>query len=244
MPSVDMEVENLTTSYGSFKVSGVSFTLHERDILGLVGRSGSGKSTLLKTLIGLKGKQSGKVTVLKDGKPVPIGKLLGYSPQENALYPFLTLEENLVTFASLYNLPKRLINQRMESLLARLDLQNCRRKKVVDLSGGMMKRADIATALIHNPDVIILDEPFTGLDISLQGFIWDFLVELSEDDRIIIISSHMLNDIQKHCNQFGLIEGGQYYDTQQLVQTIKKNGGDSLEGFLHRLFSWDMSRER
>lgn len=240
MDTIYFKIDNLTTSYGKFNISNVSFQLKSRDIMGLVGRSGSGKSTLIKTLIGLKKPDSGMINVYIDNKQFPLTEMIGYSPQENALYPFLTLEENLMTFGKLQKLKKDEIEKRADFLLKRLDLQKSRKKRITELSGGMQKRADLAVTLVHNPKIIILDEPFTGLDISLQRFIWDLLKELSSEGRIIIISSHLLSDIQKNCNQFGLIENNIFYNTQQIIQTIKAGKEKSLEFFLEKLFTRDL----
>ncbi|MEM5799472.1 MAG: AAA family ATPase [Candidatus Aenigmatarchaeota archaeon] len=105
------------------------------------------------------------------------------------------------------------------------------------LSGGMQKRADIAVALINDPKILILDEPFNGLDISLQRFIWDFLVELSKLEKIIIISSHMIKDLQKYCTQLGLIENGIFYDTKTIVTSLNQYRFNNLEDFLEIVFT-------
>ena len=243
MVSVDLDVKDLATSYGSFSIKGVSFSLRGGDILALVGRSGSGKSTVIKSIVGLKKADSGLLNVLLNGEEKKISDVVGYSPQENALFPFLTVEENIVTFGKLHNVNGKEIKKRMNFLLRRLDLQKSKKKKVKELSGGMQKRADLAVALIHSPKIVILDEPFAGLDISLQRFIWGLLKEIAQEGRIIIISSHMLQDIQRNCNKFGLIENGRYYNTEQIVRTIQTNKEKSFESFLERLFTRDLRDE-
>jgi len=240
MEKILLEVNNVKTSYGKFTVSNLSFHLKNKDILGLVGRSGAGKSTIVQTLIGLKKPVSGSITSWVDDKKVPLKDLVGYSPQENSLYPFLTLEENIYTFAKLYNVKKKEVDEKIGPLLRRMDLQNARKKRITKLSGGMQKRADLAVALIHSPKIIILDEPFNGLDISLQCFIWEWLRDLSAEGRIIIVSSHMLSDIQKNCNQFGLCEGGYFYNTEQIAKTLRMGKEKSLEQYLQKLFTRDL----
>ncbi|MEK6984547.1 MAG: ABC transporter ATP-binding protein [Nanoarchaeota archaeon] len=238
-----LQVEDISTSHGKFKISSVSFRLKNGDIFGLVGRSGSGKSTLLKTIIGLKFPDYGKISVYLNNNQVELGELIGYSPQDNSLYPFLTIEENIRTFGSLYKIEKGIIEERANVLLRRLDLEKNRRKKITELSGGMQKRADLAVTLIHAPKILVLDEPFSGLDVSLQSFIWKFLKELSLQGRIIIISSHILSDIQKNCNEFGLIEKGAFFNTSQIAQTLRNSREKSLEFFLERLFTKDLMQE-
>ena len=243
MESVFLDVSGLSTSYKKFVVSNVSFKLSNGDILGLVGRSGSGKSTLIKTLIGLKRKNSGTAVVYVNSKKTSLLKVLGYSPQDNAIYPSLTVEENITTFARLHNMKKKDYQKQMNKILSRLDLQNSRKKRINELSGGMQKRADLAVTLIHNPKVLILDEPFTGLDISLQDFIWDFIRELSKEGKIIIVSSHNLSNLQKNCSRFGLIEGGLYYDNEKIMDYMKKSK-DDLTQFLEKLFTRDLLSEK
>jgi len=237
MDNVCLKVNNLVSTYSNFRISHITFKLNSGDILGLVGRSGSGKSTLIKTLVGLKSYKSGKISFLFNDNKINYKKVIGYSPQDNSLFPYLTLEENVITFGKLYGLSSKQIKERMTYLLNRLDLRYSRHKKINELSGGMQKRADLAVTLIHDPKIIVLDEPFNGLDISLQKFIWELLVEFSKEGKIIIISSHLLADVQRKCTQFGLVEKGVYYDTKELLNTLKSRGETSLENFLSKLFS-------
>jgi ABC-2 type transport system ATP-binding protein len=240
MESVRLVVKDLVVGTRTFKVSNISFDIKNRDILGLVGRSGAGKSTLIKAIVGMKKPKSGTITAYLNSKEISLSEIKGYSPQGNALYPFLTLEENLMTFGKLHKMKKNEINERMDYLLKRLDLEESKKKRINEFSGGMQKRADLAATLIHSPRIIILDEPFTGLDIALQKFIWGLLKDLSKEGKIIIISSHALGDIQKNCNEFGLIERGYYYGTEQVMKTIKSLKGESLENYLERVFEMDL----
>jgi len=160
------------------------------------------------------------------------------------LYPFLTVEENLKTFGQLYGLNKWTIKNQTDLLLRRLDLEGSGEKRIVHLSGGMQKRADLAISLIHSPKIIILDEPFAGLDISLQTFIWKFLRELSKEGNVIIVSSHMIEDIQKYCNRFGLVEQGIYYNTSQISRSLKTCKEKNLESYLEKLFTRNLMKPK
>lgn len=228
--------ENAVTGYPNFSVNNINFTLVSNDIFGLLGRSGSGKSTIINTIVKLLKIKEGTITIYVNGKESKAQKIIGYSPQKNSLYEFLTIEENLRTFARLYDIPNKDIDERIDNLLKRLDLFEHKHKRISQLSGGMEKRADLAITLIHNPAIIILDEPFNGLDISLQNFIWDFLKELASQGRIVIITSHLLEDIQKYCNKFGLIHNNKYHDTNEIKAELKKRNNISLERFLENLF--------
>lgn len=243
MDKITLEVNNISTCYKKFSLCNISFSLKQGDILGLVGRSGSGKSTIINTMIGLKRQKEGSITLSINDQKVNLKDHLGYSPQENSLYPLLTVEENLEIFGKLQKVSGKDVKKRSKELLMMLDLESAKKKRIIELSGGMKKRADLAITLITDPNIIILDEPFTGLDISLQSFIWEFLIKLSKEGKIIIISSHLLNDIQTYCNHFGLVHDGRYYDTYQIALSLKRTKEQSLERFLQKLFNYELKEE-
>ncbi|MFH1649886.1 MAG: ABC transporter ATP-binding protein [Candidatus Woesearchaeota archaeon] len=233
--TVSFSVEHVEVRLKNFSMKEVNFSLNKGDILGLVGQSGSGKSTLLRTLIGEYKPVKGQIIALVDGQKVLPSRIVGYSPQDNALFPYLTLEENILTFGELHGLSRAECKKRMVNVLADLHLLGSEKKRITQLSGGMQKRADLAVTLIHDPKVVVLDEPFNGLDISLQKFLWEILRKLASRGTIIIVSSHFLADIQVNCNKYGLIHKGVYYNTQQIVKTIKNHA--TLEAYLQSLFS-------
>lgn len=236
MIDVELNVKDVITKYKSFTLSNVSFDLKSGDVMGLVGRSGSGKSTIIKTLLGFKKQESGTISFIDAGIPLDFRKFVGYSPQENSLYEYLTLDENLKIFADLYGVNKVDFEKMSTFLLTKLKLLNHRKKKISDFSGGMQKRADLAVSLIHNPPVLILDEPFNGLDISIQKFIWDIVKDLSKQGRIIIVSSHIITDIMINCNKIGLVDRNTFYTTETINKKIKTTNSKNLVDFLGRLF--------
>jgi len=185
----------------------------------------------------------GTIKAYKDNKLTIIKNLIGYSPQGNSLFPFLTLQENLVTFGKLVKLPRRDIDENIQQLLHRLDLEKARNKKIVELSGGMQKRADIAATLMASPSIILLDEPFAGLDISLQKFIWELIKDLAGQGRIIILSSHLLSDVQHNCNKMGLVEKSKFYNTSEIQELLFSKHEISLESALEKMFLGDMRSE-
>jgi ABC-2 type transport system ATP-binding protein len=236
MGEICFKAESISTGYSPNLISNISFELHNGDIMGLIGRSGSGKTTILDTLTGLKKPNTGTISIRSKDSILAPGKAIGYSPQENALFPYLTLEENLLTFGKLNGIDEKEVKERALGLLKQLDLTEHKKKVIANFSGGMKKRADLAVTLIHDPEIIILDEPFVGLDISIRKFIWNLLAGLSRRGKIIIISSHILSDIQIYCNKFGLVYRGCYYGTEALLETLKKSNEKSLEYYLEFLF--------
>ena len=227
---------DLVVGKRAYEITGITFSLDPGEIFGLIGRSGSGKSTLIRVLVGLDKPSRGTLTHAPSFT-------IGYSPQTNALYPYLTVEENLATFAHLCGVTKKDFIIRIEPLLQRLDLVHHSHRQVRDLSGGMQKRVDIAAALIHEPQVIVLDEPFNGLDIALQRFIWDFLKELALKGRAVIVTSHLLGDIQKNCTELGLIENRSFYTDERIKEGLRQSKQQSLEHFLDGVFSNSLLRE-
>jgi len=235
MEDLYLQVSNLTTSYNNFTVEKVNFSVKSGQVMGLIGGSGSGKSTLIKALVGLKKLDNGKINFYMNNNLANLRENLGYSPQENSLFTYLTLEENIKAFGKLKGLNRKYINERMDLLLKRLKLDYARDKKIVELSGGMAKRADLIISLLHDPKIIILDEPFSGLDFSLIKFIWNIVDELAKEGKIVIVSSHLLPDIQKHCNSLGFVYGGSFYDTKQLIYIMKQKKSSSLEDLFEKL---------
>jgi ABC-2 type transport system ATP-binding protein len=234
-----LQAKNLKITQGKFCISDVSFDLTNGDIMGLIGRSGSGKSTIINALLGIIKIDSGDMCFSINDKPANLKEHVGYAPQQNSLYPFLSIEENLITFGKLNRVARSDIDERMEKILKRLNLYEHRKKRINQLSGGMQKRADLAATLIHSPSIIILDEPYNGLDISMQQFIWSLLKELSNEGKIIIVSSHLLHDIRKNCNQFGLAHGGSYYNTTQMAATLKGTDSNNFEALFQSIFERD-----
>lgn len=222
-----------TVGYEDYSIKNVNLVLNKGDLLGLIGRSGSGKSTIIKSLVGLLPAKKFSVEGVHS---------IGYSPQGNALFSYLTVQENLNTFADLQGVPKSIRDSRIDLLLKKMQLTRHRSKRISQLSGGMVKRVDLAVALVHDPDVLVLDEPFNGLDVSLQHFFWRLLLDLIKTGKTVIVASHILEDLQKYCTCFGLVEKGTYYSDNQIKQAMRKREG-TLQQFLARLFDQDLNIE-
>jgi sodium transport system ATP-binding protein len=141
-------------------------------------------------------------------------------------------------FGHLQGVSHKDIRSNMQHLLKTLGLEDALHKRIHQLSGGMRKRADLAVAMIHDPDIVVLDEPFNGLDVSLQSFIWDHIARLSKDGKIVIITSHIIEDIEKHCNIYGMIAKGKFYNHHSIKAGMKSVHKSSLKTYLEHLFAY------
>lgn len=168
----------------------ISLSINKQEIIGITGKSGSGKSILLKIILGY---------IKQDKGTISIKSRIGFSSQENSLYENLTLYQNLNYFAKINNVEKR--KEKIKELLDILCLKEYEKYLIKNLSGGTKKRVDIACALLNNPEVLILDEPFVGLDHLLIKQLSDFLLKLKKNGMTIIMSSHVLEPIETLCNR-------------------------------------------
>jgi ABC-2 type transport system ATP-binding protein len=205
-------IQNLCKSYGTVPaVKDVSFQVNHGEIFGLLGPNGAGKTTTLRCLCTLAKPDSGSieiggVSVLE--QPREARKRLGYVAQEVALDKILTGRELLELQAALYHVPKREAKQRIEVLLEVLDLNSYADKKTGTYSGGLKRRIDLAAGLLHQPEVLVLDEPTVGLDIESRVVVWDFLRQLRSSGTTIIITSHYLEEVDALADRVGIIDRG------------------------------------
>jgi len=208
-----LEVRHLTKRYrGIPAVADVSFQLERGEILGYVGPNGSGKSTTVKMLTGLLEPTAGQI--LFGGRPVGddlVGfkRRLGYVPEEPHLYTHLSGLEYLTLVGRLRGMQARPLAQKAEELLALFDLADSRFSLMTSYSKGMRQRVLIAAALLGDPELIILDEPFSGLDVSAGLLFRQLLQELARQGRMILFSSHVLEVVEKLCSQVVILYRGQ-----------------------------------
>ena len=205
-----IEIKNVEKYYGKKKaLDNVNLTI-EKGMFGLLGRNGAGKTTLMKTLAGLHPKSGGEITIC--GTPISkvkaIRSMTGYLPQEFSMYPTMTCEECLDYLGTLSGMKKSLRRERSDILLRRVNLDEHRHKKIKELSGGMKRRLGIAQALIHDPKVLIVDEPTAGLDPEERIRFRNLLGEVAED-RIVILSTHIVGDIEAACRKAAVMNEGQ-----------------------------------
>lgn len=204
-----IRIRNVNKYYGKkHALRNVDLTI-EKGMFGLLGRNGAGKTTLMKLLSTLHGKQSGEVMVcgIPIEKSAEIRKITGYLPQDFSMYPSMKVWECLDYLGTLSGMRKQERKERIEILLKRVNLYEQRNNKVKSLSGGMKRRLGIAQALLHNPKVLIVDEPTAGLDPEERIRFRNLLCEVAEE-RIVILSTHIVGDIEATCEKIAILNEG------------------------------------
>ncbi|WP_422122281.1 ABC transporter ATP-binding protein [Planococcus sp. X10-3] len=204
-----IRIEGLSKKYGKQEVlKEINLEVDEGRIYGFIGPSGSGKTTLVKMIVGIDSPDTGTVTVLD--KRVPNLKLLqdiGYMAQSDALYPELTGKENLAFFASLFGLKGTALKKRISYVTNLVQLDDALSKKVAAYSGGMKRRLSLAIALVHDPKLLILDEPTVGIDPELRQSVWQELMELKGQGKTIVLTTHVMDEAAK-CEVIALVRNG------------------------------------
>jgi len=190
-------------------VNDIDFEVYEGEVLGLLGPNGSGKSTTIKMLLGLLYPTSGNVTVFGESpRSVHTKMRIGYLPEESYLYKYLTALETLDFFGALFNLSTVERRNRSEQLLEMVGLSHVRNRPVGEFSKGMARRIGLAQAMINDPDLLILDEPTSGLDPIGCREIKDLITFLQKRGKTVIVSSHLLGDVEDICNRVLILYGG------------------------------------
>jgi ABC-2 type transport system ATP-binding protein len=225
-------IQNLRKSYGTVPaVKDVSFKVQPGEIFGLLGPNGAGKTTTIRCLCTLAKPDNGILEVSGISaleSPREVRKRLGYVAQEVALDKILTGRELLELQSALYHIPKAIARQRIEVLLEVLDLQDYADKKTGTYSGGLKRRLDLAAGLLHQPEVLVLDEPTVGLDIESRVVVWDFLRQLRASGTTIILTSHYLEEVDALADRVGIIDQGVVIAEGTPSQLKDKLGGDRI----------------
>ena len=202
-------VDHLSKSFGALRaVDDISFSVAPGEIFGLLGPNGAGKTTTIRLILDIFKPESGSISVF--GGPMNERKKdqIGYMPEERGLYRDITLERCLVYLGSLKGLNPAEVRRRAEPFLARFDLVDYRHKKVSELSKGMQQKAQIIVTLLHKPALIIIDEPFAGLDPVNSRLVKDLLLELRAENVSIVMSTHMMHQVEELCDRLVLIDHG------------------------------------
>lgn len=225
-------IENLQKRYGSVEaVKNVSFEIEPGEIFGLLGPNGAGKTTTLRALCTLITPDSGRLEVSGISvvdKPRLARKCLGYVAQEVAVDKVLTGRELLQLQAAIYHIPRKLSKEKIEKVINLLGLEEWADKKTGTYSGGIRKRLDLAAGLLHQPDVLVLDEPTVGLDIESRVAVWNFLRQLREWGTTVLITSHYLEEVDALANRVGIIDKGMVIATGTPSELKDRLGGDRV----------------
>lgn len=230
-----LEIQHLTKVYGSGKstsiaVDDISLTVERGAFFGLLGPNGAGKSTTIHCITGIAQPTSG--TILIDGvdvvKEYKLARTkVGLSPQEFNVDIFATPEQLMDYMGGYYGIQADKRWERIHELIARFDLEKHRHVKFQKLSGGLKRRAMLGRALVHTPDLLILDEPTAGVDVEQRHDLWQYLKEMNERGKTIILTSHYLEEIQYLCNEIAIINHGKIVAEGTKEEFMK--GGKSVE---------------
>ncbi|MGB9714065.1 MAG: ABC transporter ATP-binding protein [Candidatus Bathyarchaeales archaeon] len=213
-------------------VDGVSFYVAKGELFGLLGPNGAGKTTTVNILCGLIKPTSG--TAVVGGYDVQkesakVKELIGVCPQETAVYPYLTGIENIELFGNLHALDKDTLRTRRDMLLEKMSLTQDAKRRVEKYSGGMKRRLSLILALIHDPQIIFLDEPTIGMDPQSRRAVWDFMWELKKEGKTIFLTTHYMEEAEALCDRVGIIDHGKLIALDSPKELISKHGVENLE---------------
>ena len=222
-----LSIRQLTKTYanGFQALKGIDLEVAEGDFFALLGPNGAGKSTTIGILSTLVNKTSGTVNVFGndlDQSPYALKRCLGVVPQEFNFNQFEKVFDIVVTQAGYYGIPAKIAKERAEQYLTQLGLWEKRDSASRELSGGMKRRLMIARALIHQPRLLILDEPTAGVDIELRRSMWSFLTELNQQGITIILTTHYLEEAEQLCRHIGIIDHGRIVEHTSMKELLKK----------------------
>ena len=220
-----IEVRNLRKEYGGFAaVEGSTFSVEEGEVFGIIGPNGAGKTTTLKMLAGLLDPTAGTATVAGyDAHETEMRTRLGFLPEESPLYEEMTPQTYLHFFADLYGVPDGVADRRIHDTLDELDLEH-RDRQLGDMSKGMKRKVAIARSLINDPDVLIYDEPASGLDPLTTNYVIDFTEQLAREGKTIVFSAHNLFHVESICDRVAIMNEGEIVAKGDLDQLQAEHG--------------------
>ena len=226
---VIVETKNLTKTYRDFwgrqkvrALKALDLEIRRGEIFGLLGPNGSGKTTTIKLLLGLLFPTSGEVNIL--GRPasdVAKNERIGYVPEEACLYRFLNAEETLDFYGRLFKIPSAIRRQKVAQLIQMVGLDTANKRQLREYSKGMTRRLGLARSLINDPDLIVLDEPTSGLDPIGTRNMKKLILQLKEQGKTIIMSSHLLGDVQDVCDRVGILYQGELKELGRVEDLLK-----------------------
>jgi ABC-2 type transport system ATP-binding protein len=230
MPTV--ELNNICKSYNdNLVVNNVSFTVAQGEIFGLIGPNGAGKTTTIRIMMDITKPDSGEISILGEGLNEASKNRIGYLPEERGLYKKITILRSLIYLASLKGIGAYQARNRAEQLLKRVDMLPHKEKKIEELSRGMGQIIQFLVTIIHDPCLLILDEPFAGLDPVNTKLLKEMILELKSRGKAIILSTHMMNEVEALCDRILMINEGRtvLYGELAEIKSIYRNNSVFLE---------------
>ena len=218
----------LRKAYGErVAVDGVDLDLPAGRTFGLLGPNGAGKTTTILMLVGALAPDAGTVDVAGEGAPVKpaVRKKIGVAPQALAIYPELSAAENLSFFGGLYGLAGRALAERVRWCLDFAGLADRAKDRVATFSGGMQRRLNMACALVHDPQVILFDEPTVGVDPQSRNHIFDAIEALKKEERTILYTTHYMEEAARLCDRVAIMDRGKILDVDSVDALIERHGG-------------------
>jgi len=230
-----LQIKNIVKKFGSFSaVNGINVYINQGELYGFLGPNGAGKTTTIKMIAGIYAPTSGSILINGNDiskNPVKAKLQIGYVPDQPYLYEKLTGREFLYFSGGLYNLDKKTIQNRIDELVDILNIESWLDKRTEEYSQGMRQRITIASALLHNPKLIVLDEPMVGLDPQSAVLVKKILNKKVTEGASVFVSTHSLSFAEEICSRIGIIKAGTmiYEDKREAIETIKTNLNSNFE---------------
>jgi ABC-2 type transport system ATP-binding protein len=225
-----LTLTRIEKSYGAVKaLDGLSWSVGAGEVFGLLGPNGAGKTTSIHVAVGLVHPDAGTVDVAGEGSPAspPVRRLLGLAPQANALYDDLTAEENLLFFGRVNRVPAGELRGRIGRLLSEAGLSDRGKDRVRGFSGGMKRRLNLAVARVHDPKVLLLDEPTAGVDPQSRAALLDQVRALKADGRAIVYTTHLIDEAERVCDRVAIVDHGRVLAEGTADALVTTHGGDA-----------------
>ena len=225
-----VQVENVSKHFGDFKaVDNVSFAIEKGSVYGLLGPNGAGKTTTIRMIMDIIAPDSGKITFSKNRQSSDFADQIGYLPEERGLYRKMKVKDVILFMAELRGMERADASDEIDRWLQKMDLTEWQNKKIEELSKGMAQKIQFIATVIHKPELIILDEPFSGLDPINMTLLKDLMLELNADGATIIFSTHIMEQAEKLCEKICLINAGTIVLEGDLREIKKSFGRGSVE---------------
>ncbi len=225
-----IEVRELRKAFGTrIAVDGLSFDISQGETLGLLGPNGAGKTTTIQMLTGLLRPDSGEIKIdgVADPMQTAVRRRIGLTPQTLAIYEDMTAEENLVFFGRLYGIQKSVLQSRVRELLDIAGLGDRKREVAKNFSGGMKRRLNLVASLVHQPDILFLDEPTVGVDPQSRNHLFDCVINLASSGTTIIYTTHYMEEAERLCDRVAVVDQGTILAIDTVVELKRKHGGDA-----------------